>query len=318
MKTLALDDVCAAAQRISELAERSPVVRAAGVSRLSGADAWLKLETVQPTGSFKVRGAANALLALEETGTSPRGVVTFSTGNHGRAVAFVGRKLGLPVTVCVAETVPEAKLAPLRASGAELRVEGETQDHAALIAREVAAEREFALIEPFDDPDVIAGQGTIGLELVEQLPELEVVLVPVSGCGLVSGIAVAIKALRPRTLVIGVCAANAPAMFDSIRAGRPVASAEQSTLADSLRGGIGTENRWTFELVRHHVDELVVVNEAQIERALMLALHDEALVLEGAAAVGIAALQSGLIRVRGRCTAIVASGRNGETLEVHG
>jgi threonine dehydratase len=172
------------------------------------------------------------------------------------------------------------------------------------------------LIEPFDDPHVIAGQGTIGLELIEQLPKLEVVLVPVSGGGLVSGIAVAIKAVRPRTRVIGVCATNAPAMFDSVRAGRPVASAEQSTLADSLRGGLGTENRWTFDLVRAHVDDLVLVDEGQIERALAHALHEEGFVLEGAAAVGIAALQNSLVDARGACTAVVVSGRNGDAVEV--
>jgi threonine dehydratase len=276
----------------------------------------LKLETVQPTGSFKVRGAANALLALQEAGESPRGVVTFSTGNHGRAVAFVGRRLGLPVTVCVAETVPETKLAPLRASGAELRVEGATQDEAALIARDLASHHQLALIEPFDDPHVIAGQGTIGLELAEQLPGLDSVLVPVSGGGLVSGIAVVIKALRPHTRVIGVCADSAPAMFDSVRAGRPVASPERATLADSLRGGVGTENHWTFDLVRAHVDDLVVVSEGQIKGALLHALHEHGLVLEGAGAVGIAALQASLAVGLGSCTAVVLSGRNGNVADL--
>ena len=272
-----------------------------------------KLETFHPTGSFKLRGAMNALLALREEHDRVRGVVTYSTGNHGTAVAFTGAMLGVPVTVCVAESVPESKLRALRASDAELHVEGATQDEAAVVARAIATDQELELIDPLTDHRVIAGHGTIGLELAEQIPELDIVLVPVSAGGLIGGIASTLKTLRPRIRVIGLCAAHAPAMFDSVRAGHPVVSNEKETLADSLRGGI---DRYALDLVTRYVDDLVLVHEEEIAEALVHALRREGLVIEGAAAVGFAALLEGSVDVSDACAAVVVSGRNIDVAEL--
>ena len=301
-------DVVAARDRVAGTAQRTPLVEAESLSALLGAPVHLKLESLQPTGSFKVRGAANRLLAMTEEERA-RGVVTVSTGNHGRAVAYVGGRLGVPVTVCISELVPANKVAALRATGAELVIAGVSQDEAAEHAAELERGRGLTLVHPFDDPLVIAGQGTLALELLEQLPELDTVLVPLSGGGLVSGVALALKSARPEVRVVAVSAAATPVMLRSVEAGAPVELAEVRTLADSLGGGIGAANRFTLPLVRELVDEHVVVSEEQIGEAMAHLLMEERLVVEGAAAVGVAALLGGQVRL-GRRAVVVVSGRN--------
>lgn len=303
-----LQDVFAARARVNGLARETPLVLAEGLSRALGAEVHLKLESLQPTGSFKVRGAANKLLSLSAAERA-RGVVTVSTGNHGRAVAYVARRLGVAATVCISREVPENKVAALRALGPELVVHGASQDEAEARARELAEARGLSFVHPFDDPAVIAGQGTIGLELLGALPELDTVLVPLSGGGLISGVALALKAANPRIRVVGVSTARAPVMVRSLAAGQPLEMPEEETLADSLRGGIGLDNRHTFALVRELVDECLLVSEAEIAAAMARALLEEQLVVEGAAAVGLAALYGGRA-APGRATAVVVSGRN--------
>lgn len=302
------DDVLAASVRVAGMVQRTPVVLAEGATRGLGAEVHLKLESLQPTGSFKVRGAANRLLLMPEE-ERRRGVVTVSTGNHGRAVAYVAGRLGAPVTVCLSELVPSNKVAALRATGAELIIGGAGQDEAEERATELTRERGLTLVHPFDDPHVIAGQGTLALELLEQLPDMDTVLVPLSGGGLVSGVALALKALRPSVRVVAVSAAATPVMLRSVVAGRPVALPEVPTLADSLGGGIGLHNRYTLKLVTELVDEHVEVSERDIGRAMVELFVDERLVVEGASAVGMAALASGRVEP-GRSTAVIVSGRN--------
>jgi threonine dehydratase len=306
-----LDDIVRAGERIRELVRRTPVVRAAMLSERVGVDVHLKLESLQDTGSFKVRGAANRLLALAAR-DSAAGVVTFSTGNHGRAVAHVGAQLDVPVTVCVGGDVPAHKLDALRASGAELHVEGPNQDAAAAAALRLSRERGLEVVPPFDDVGVVAGQGTIGTELLEDLPDVGTVVVPLSGGGLISGMAVALKSMRPQARIIGVSAERCAAMWASQRAGKPVEVSESDTLADSLRGGIGSDNRVTFAIVRRLVDDLVTVDEHAIADAMAYAMRAEGLVLEGAAVVGIAALLSGRVdpRLGPGPAAAVVTGRN--------
>lgn len=303
-----LQDVFAARARVIGLARETPLVLAEGLSHALGAEVHLKLESLQPTGSFKVRGAANKLLSLSAAERA-RGVVTVSTGNHGRAVAYVARRLGVAATVCISREVPENKVAALRALGPELVVHGASQDEAEARARALAEARGLSFVHPFDDPAVIAGQGTIGLELLGALPELDTVLVPLSGGGLISGVALALKAANPAIRVVGVSMARAPVMVRSLEAGRPLEMPEEETLADSLRGGIGLQNRHTFALVRELVDECLLVTEAEIAAAMASALLEEQLVVEGAAAVGLAALASGRA-APGKATAVVVSGRN--------
>ena len=302
------EDVLAAQERIAGTAQWTPLVAAEALSRSLDRGVFLKLESLQPTGSFKVRGAANRLLAMTDEERS-RGVVTVSTGNHGRAVAYVGQRLGVPVTVCLSELVPANKVAALRATGAELIIGGAGQDEATEHAEALRAERGLTLVHPFDDPYVIAGQGTLALELLEQLPVLDTVLVPLSGGGLISGVALALKTAKPEVRVVAVSAEATPVMLRSVEAGAPVELPEVPTLADSLGGGIGLANRYTLRLVSDLVDEHGVVSEQEIAGAMTHLLLEERLVVEGASAVGAAALFGGHVQA-GRATAAVVSGRN--------
>lgn len=307
MKQLTQQDIFRARKRIASLARRTPLVRADALSAHTGEEVFLKLETLQLTGSFKVRGAANKLLSLSESERT-RGVVTVSTGNHGRAVAYVARALGVAATVCISKSVPDNKVEAIRALGATLVIDGISQDEAEVRAEEFAADG-LTLIHPFDDPHIISGQGTIGLELLEDLPELTTVLVPLSGGGLIAGIALALKSANPKLRVVGVSMEHGSVMVESLKAGRPLELPEDDTLADSLKGGIGLANRYTFGLVQRLVDETVLVSETDIAEAMRFALHRERLVLEGAAAVGVAALLSRRVRYDGP-VAVIASGSN--------
>jgi threonine dehydratase len=237
-------------------------------------------------------------------------VVACSSGNHGLAVAHVAARLGVAATICVPEWVDPVKLRAIRWHGAETLPYGATYDEAEARSLEIQRERGLVYVHPFDDPLVIAGQGTIGLELVEQCGALGAVVVPLSGGGLISGIALAIKERDPRVRVVGVSAANARVMYESQRAGRPIAWPEEETVANALAGGIGLENRYTFRLVRELVDEHILVGEDEIREAMAFAALDLKLVVEGGGAVGIAAVRSGKVTARGKKVAVVVSGGN--------
>jgi threonine dehydratase len=279
------------------------------LSALSGRDVRLKLETTQPIGAFKIRGAANALANLPDAQRA-RGVVCASTGNHGRAVAAAAARLGIAATVCLSRLVPDNKIAAIRALGADVRIVGDSQDDAQREVDRLVAEEGRTDIPPFDHPDVIAGQGTIGIELLEDFPDVDTVVVPLSGGGLIAGIACAIKAAAPGVRVIGVSQERGAAMQASLATGRPVEVVEEPTLADSLGGGIGLQNRFTFEMVRALVDDVVLVSEADIAAAMRRLFLEEGWVAEGAGAIGVALLaEPHLVRL-GQRVAIVVSGRN--------
>jgi threonine dehydratase len=302
-----LADIALAAERIAGIATRTPILDSHVLAETTVA---LKLESVQPTGSFKIRGAASRILSIPES-DRPRGVVTASTGNHGRAVAHVARALGIDATVCVSEGVPAGKIAALESLGCELLVGGESQSEALASADRLVSERGMTLIHPFDDPEVIAGQGTIGIELLEQVPDIRTVLVPLSGGGLAAGVATAIKETDASIRVVGVSMRRAAVMAASLSAGEPVEMPERPTLADSLQGGIGLDNRYTFGIVRQHVDEVVLIDEPEIWNGMKFALQHHRLVLEGGAAVGIGALLSGRVVPNGP-TAVICTGSNME------
>lgn len=297
-----LDDIREAARAIAGIARRTPLVPSA-----LGTNELLKLESLQPTGAFKLRGAANAISKLDPA-QQARGVVCASTGNHGRAVAFAARRQGLRATVCLSTLVPDVKVSAIEALGAEVRRCGATQEDAEREVRRLVAEQGLIDIPPFDHPDVIAGQGTIGLELFEARPDLEMIIVPMSGGGLIAGIAIAARALQPSVRVVGVTMDRGAAMAESLAAGEPVEVEELPTLADSLGGGI-PDNRYTFRACRELVDEAVLVSERDIYRGMASLLSQEGLVAEGGGAVGYAAVLAGKIRPEGP-TAIVISGRN--------
>ncbi|MYH68818.1 MAG: hydroxyectoine utilization dehydratase EutB [Gammaproteobacteria bacterium] len=302
-------DIKRASERISPWVKKTPLVKSAALSRLSGASVYLKLETVHATGAFKLRGAANCILSLTEE-QRDRGVVTVSTGNHGRAVAYIAGRLNVPAVICMSELVPENKLEAVRAAGAEVRIAGSSQDEAQLEAERLVRENGMTLIHPFDDPAIIAGQGTIGAELLDDLERVDTVLAGLSGGGLISGIAVAVKSRQPDARIIGLSPERGPAMYESIRAGRPVAVAEEATLADSLGGGIGLDNRYTFDLVRKYVDDYVLLDDVQIADGIRHLYYHERLVAEGAGAVGVAALLAGLVgELRGNIVCVI-SGNN--------
>ena len=266
----------------------------------------LKLEHLQITGSFKLRGALNAVLRLSPEERS-RGVVAVSTGNHGRGLAFAAAQAGVRCLVCMSRLVPRNKVAAIEALGAEIRIIGASQDEAQLEADRLVAEG-MTLVPPFDHPDIIAGQGTLGLEIIEDLPEVETLIVPLSGGGLIAGVARAIKSAAARIRVVGVTMERGCAMYRSQKAGRPVPVEELPSLADALGGGIGLDNRYTFAMVRDLVDELLLVSEEEIADAIRHAYFEERQVIEGSGAVGIAALLAGKVRRPGVTAAVVSGG----------
>ncbi|MBT0780393.1 hydroxyectoine utilization dehydratase EutB [Paracoccus sp. pheM1] len=301
--TVTLDDIRAAAERIRGHVIETPLVRDKALSARLGQPVWLKCEYRQTTGAFKLRGATNAILSLPPEALA-RGVVTASTGNHGRALAHAARALDVPATVCLSRLVPGNKVQAIRDLGAEVRITGASQDEAmAEVARAVAQEGMTA-IPPFDHKAVVAGQGTIGLEIGTP----ETVLVPLSGGGLAAGVAVAIKALAPGTRVIGLTMENGAAMAASLAAGHPVEVAETASLADSLGGGIGLQNRVTFALCRALLDDVILLTEAEIAQGIRH-LGRAGHVVEGAASVGTAALLAGKVVPQGP-TVCILSGAN--------
>jgi threonine dehydratase len=307
-KSITLQDIYLARKTIAPLVTETPLIESPALSEQIGASIYFKLEVLQKTGSFKARGAANKIFNLTPD-EKAHGVVTASTGNHGRAVSYAAREIGIPAVVCMSADVPKNKVQAIEALGAEVVIHGRSQDDAFVQAKTLQSERGLTMIPPFDDPHIIAGQGTIGLEILEALPSVKNVLVPLSGGGLISGITVAMKSASPNIRVIGVSMERAPVMYHSLKAGKPIQIDEEDTLADSLRGGIGLENQYTFEIVKNFVDEVVLVSEDEIASAMRFAFKEHRLVLEGAGAVGIAALMSGKFQnIKGDIVSVLSGG----------
>lgn len=311
MAVLQLQDIYLARQRIASLVRRTPMEHSPSLSRLMGVAVYLKLESLQITGSFKLRGACNAVAQLDAN-QKDLGVVTASTGNHGRALAYAASQQGVRATICLSNLVPANKVQAIRDLGAEVCIVGQSQDDAQREAERIAREQGATFLPPFDHPQIIAGQGTLGLEILEQQPDVAQVLVPLSGGGLFAGVALALKSANPAIQVHGISMGRGAAMQASLAAGQPVEVQELSTLADSLGGGIGLDNRYTFDMTRRLRDDIHLLPEASIANAIRHAYHQERLVLEGAAVVGMAALLDGLIEPRGPIV-LVVSGRNVDT-----
>jgi len=301
-------DVVGAARRIAPYIQRTPLERSAHLSEATGADVWLKLECFQATGSFKLRGGLNALLALDEA-SRQRGVLTASAGNHGLGVARAAALTGIRATVVVAETASPAKVELLRAAGCELVLYGADYDAAEAHAIDLAETRGAAFISAYDHPTVVAGGGTLALEILETLPDADVLVVPGGGGGLISGVALAAKALRPTIQVIGVQSTASPALQAAFRAGRQVTVPITDSLADGLAGNL-VAGSITVELVCRYVDDVVLVEEAEIAAAMRLVLEHEHCLVEGAAAVTVAALRRGLFAAAGRRVVLLLTGRN--------
>ena len=286
---ITLRDLYLARARIASGIRRTPLVASQSLSAPGSARISLKLETLQDTGAFKLRGATNFIRASGDA-VRARGVVTVSTGNHGRAVAHAARCIGARAVICMSNLVPRNKREAIQALGAEVRIIGCSQDEAEVEAQRLVAEEGLTLVHPFDEPLVIAGQGTIGIEILEDQPEVDTVIVALSGGGLISGIALALKAANQRVRVVGVTMEQGAAMYESVCAGRPVEVEETASLADSLGGGIGLDNRYTFELTRALVDDYVLVSESEIARAMRHLYWNERAIAEGGGAVSVAAV----------------------------
>ena len=304
-----LHDVYKARQKIAAITIRTPLIRSPLLTELIGVSVYLKAENLQKTGSFKIRGSANKMLSLTDEEKS-RGVITVSSGNHGRAVSYVAQRLGINAVVCLSERVPHNKVEAIEGLGAEVVVHGTSYEEAEIHALQLQEERGLTLIDPFDDPLVIAGQGTIGLEVLEDLPEIDTAIVPLSGGGLMSGIALAMKSANPAIRTIGVSMDRAPVMYHSLRAGAPIEMEEEDTLADALVGNIGLNNKHTFRMVQKYVDDVVLVSEEAIAKAMTFALEKHHLVVEGGGAVGIAALLHQRASGLGRNAVVIVSGGN--------
>ncbi len=306
--SIGTDEIAAAAVRIEGLINRTPTVSSSGVDTATGNVVALKAESLQQGGSFKIRGASAKLTASPADSTA--GVVAGTAGNHGQAVALAARRLNLRCDLFVPEDAPLSKTVPARLLGATIHTLDGSVDDCVSAAREFAAEHEVEFVHPFDDPDVIAGQGTIGLELLDQVPGLSRVVVPLGGGGLASGIAIAVRSVRPEVEVIGVQVEACASFPASLEAAKPVMVPAGITIADGI--AVKRPGDLTLPLIRRWLDRVVVVGEDEVGDAMALLLREAKLVVEGAGAVGIAAMigSEPAIDPADGTTAVILSGGN--------
>ena len=303
--SVTIEDIRAAARRISGAVEQTPCVHSRTLSRLVGAEVFLKFENLQFTASFKERGALNKLLSLGASERG-RGVIAMSAGNHAQAVAYHAARLGIPATIVMPRGSPNTKIKNTQVHGATVVLEGENLFEAGRHARELAARGNLVFVHPYEDPLIIAGQGTVGLEMLAAVPDLDLIVVPVGGGGLVSGIATAAKALKPSIRILGVESRNYPSMHQRL-AGLPVECG-----GDTIAEGIAVKDvgATALSIIRELVDEVLVVEEETIERAVVALIEIEKTVAEGAGAAGLAALlQHGAI-FAGQRVGVPISGGN--------
>jgi threonine dehydratase len=302
-------DVLAARQRLLFHLPPSPLLHSAWLSDLAGAAVYLKIESLQPARSFKIRGALNALLKAGTSGREAPTIVTASAGNHGRAVAYAGERLGRRAIIFMPVTAPATKKAAIAQHGAKLHAASADYDAAERAARTFADQEGAVYLSPYNDADVIAGAGTIALELVETLPAVDVVVLPIGGGGLASGLAVAIDSVAPRVRVVGVEAEASTPFATGLARGGITRIEVAASLADGLTGNLEA-GAMTFDLVRRHVDRLVAVSEPQIAAAIRGLAAEEHLIAEGAGAAATAAVLSGQVVSRGERAVVLVTGGN--------
>ena len=303
-----VDDIYSAQQRLADYIRYTPIDESKALGAITNTKVHLKLEHQQTTNSFKIRGASNAIGRLTDQ-QKHSGVVCVSTGNHGRGIAFAAKQAGINATIYMSSLVPDNKVKAIAELGAEIKIVGVSQDEAEATAIKYCEDSGAVYLPPFDHKDIICGQGTLGLEIMQQLPDTSCILVPVSGGGLVSGIAVAAKSINPGCKIYGISMEKGAAMIESQKAGKPVLVEELPTFADSLGGGIGLNNQYTFDLVKHYVDQTFQVSEAEIAAAIRHAYFNEKQIIEGGASVGIAAILAGKLKLPDS-TVVLLSGCN--------
>ncbi|MFS0660442.1 hydroxyectoine utilization dehydratase EutB [Niallia alba] len=306
---ITLQDVWKAKMRIGQMLSRTPLCYSPVLSEQTNNHIYLKYEHLHEGGAFKVRGAVNSLLSLT-TEERKRGVATFSTGNHGLAIALTAKKLGIPATICVSNRVPDAKLEQIRTLGASLEIYGESQDEAENRCYQLQEKQKLTVIPPFDYLDVIAGQGTIGLELLEDLPAIDCVIAGLSGGGLLSGIGLVMKETNPSINVYGVSMEKGAVMHASLKAGHPISLREDNTLADSLLGGLGENNQYTFPLIQKYLDNSALIPESSIAKGMAYLYKYHRIVVEGAAAIGVGAILDSHLSFEDKNIVVIISGCN--------
>ncbi len=302
---LTIDDVRAAAQRIAGAVVRTPTMHSQTLSNIVGTEIWLKFENLQFTAAYKERGALNALLQLTQE-QRDRGVIAASAGNHSQGLSYHGTRLGVPVTIVMPRTTPSVKIMQTESVGGNVVLEGETFDDAYAHARQLEKERNLTFVHPFDDPHVAAGAGTVALEMLEDAPEIDCLVVPIGGGGLISGMSTVAKAQDRPIEVVGVEAALYPSMYGRIN-GTPMACG-----GDTLAEGIAVKEpgEFTAQVIADKVDDIMLVEEAELERAVSLLLQIEKTVVEGAGAAGLAAVLAHPERFAGRKLGLVLCGGN--------
>jgi threonine dehydratase len=302
---LQLADVRQAAQRLQGQVLDTPCVESRTISQIAGAQVFLKFENLQFTASFKERGACNKLAQLSDEQRA-RGVVAMSAGNHAQGVAYHAQRLGLRAVIVMPRFTPGVKVERTRSFGAQIVLHGDTLDEARSHAMQLAAEQKLTFVHPYDDEAIVAGQGTVGIEMLAAVPDLDTLVVAVGGGGLIAGIAVAAKAIKPGIEVIGVQTLRFPNMFNAVKHQSLPQGA--STIAEGI--AVGTPGRITQEIIEKHVDDLVLVDEGDIEQAIVMLLEIEKTLVEGAGAAGLAALLKYPERFRGRKVGLVLGGGN--------
>ncbi len=301
--TLTFDDIKAAAARLEGHIERTPCRHSKTLSQITGAEVWVKFENLQFTASFKERGALNKLLQLNDRG---RGVIAASAGNHSQGLAYHAARLGIPATIVMPRSTPFVKVQQTRDFGAEVVLEGESYDDSAKIAQQIRDDRDLTFVHPFNDLDVMAGQGTIAIEMLADAPELEVLPVPVGGGGLIAGVATAAKAIKPEISILGVEPAGFPSFTARMRGTTAVSGGQ--TIAEGIQvKQVGDLN---FAIVRSLIDEVLLIDEPFFERGIALYCNVEKTIAEGAGAAALAALLEYPDRFRGRKVGLILSGGN--------
>jgi threonine dehydratase len=301
-----IEEVKNTKQNISSFIKETELINS-NLSQKLGLDLKLKLELNQPIGAFKIRGAMNAVLNLSD---QYKGVTCCSTGNHGKGVAFAAQKQNKKAVICMSENVPTNKIDGIKQFGAEVKIEGASQDEAEEISINLAKTEGLKYISPFDDLDVLNGQATIGLEIFEQDPDIKNILIPLSGGGLAGGIAAVLKQLNPNIKVYGVSMENGAAMYQSIKQNKPSQVKEFISLADSLQGGIGLSNKYSFKLCQKYLDDIILVSEQEIYKALQEIYYMDNIICEGACVVGVAALMNNRIKNLEGLTSTIITGKN--------
>lgn len=298
-------DVRAAATRIAGRVQNTPLAPAEKLSAMTGANLWMKLENLQYTGAFKQRGALNKLLMLPDA-ERERGVIAASAGNHAQGVAYNAREIGIDAVIVMPTTTPDIKVRQTRALGAEVVLYGDDFDEAGERAKAISADRNLVFVHPFDDPHVIAGQGTIALEMIEAGPQFDAIITPIGGGGLIAGMALAFKDASPKTEIIGVQTELFPSMANAIDGGaRDIGG---NTLAEGI--AVRQAGALTQKIVRSHVDDVVLVDERTLERALSLIINEQKVLVEGAGAAGLAAIMADPDRFAGKTVGLVLCGGN--------